>query len=136
MYEEVYVKRKIDWKSAFIKLGIFALLVFILCFIIIHPSKVSYAETEYEHNLRVFTNAAKSYFKNGNLPSKVGNESMVKLGTLMEENKIKHIDLESDNCNKEQSNAKITKISKHEYSVLVYLECKSNQNKTVDTIKK
>ena len=134
MYEEVVVKRKVDWKKAFTKLAVFFLLVFILGFIVLHPKNVTYAETDYEHNLNLFVNAAKKYFINGNLPSKVRNESVVKLGTLIDEKKLKHINLESDKCNKEQSYAKITKLSKHEYSLYVYLECESNQNSSIDTI--
>lgn len=136
MYEEIQVKRRIDWKSAFTKLAIFCLLVFILGFLIFHPKNVTYAETDYEHNLKQFVAASKSYFKNGNLPTNVGNESIVKLSTLINEKKLKHIDLESDKCNKEQSFAKITKISKKEYSLYVYLECESNQKSSVDTIDK
>lgn len=134
MYEEIQVKRKIDWKNAFTKLAIFFLLIFILGFLIFHPKDITYAETDYEHNLRQFVAASKSYFKDGNLPSNVGNESMVKLSTLINENKLKHIDLENDKCNKEQSYAKITKISKKEYSLYVYLECESNQKSSIDTI--
>ena len=136
MYEEIQVKRKIDWKGAFTKLAIFFLLVFILGFIILQPKtiKYTYAETDYEHNLRLFVEASKDYFTDGNLPSKVGNESIVKLNTLIDEKRIKHIDLESDKCNKEQSYAKVTKLSKKEYSLYVYLECESNQKSSIDTI--
>ena len=134
MYEEIQVRRKIDWQGTFTKVLVFFLLLFILGFIIFHPRNVTYAESEFEHNLRMFVDASKSYFKAGNLPSKVGNESIVKLDTLIEEKKIKHVDLESDSCNKDQSYAKITKLSKKEYSLYVYLECESNQKSSIDTI--
>lgn len=136
MYEEIQVKRRIDWKGAFTRLAILFLLIFILGFIIVHPKSVTYAETDYEHNLRLFVESAKDYFKDGNLPSKKRNESVVKLSTLIEEKRLKNIDLESDSCNKEQSYAKVTKLNKKEYSLYVYLECKSNQSSSIDTIVK
>ena len=133
MYEDIQVKKKINWKTAFTKLGVLALFIIILALIIVLPSKKTYAESEYEHNLRAFMNAAKEHFK-GNLPSEVGNVSTIKLQDLIEEKKLKNINLERENCNKEQSYAKITKISKKEYSVYVYLECSKNQASSVDTI--
>ena len=135
MYEEIQVRKKINWKSAFTKLGVLALFIIILAIIIAIPAKGSYAETEFEYNLRTFMSASKKYFNN-NLPSEVGNASIVKLETLIEDKLLKHVDLESDNCNKEQSYAKVTKLSNKEYSVYVYLECDSNKASSVDTIKK
>ena len=116
MYEEIQVRKKINWKSAFTKLGALALFIIILAIIIAIPAKGSYAETEFEYNLRTFMSASKKYFNN-NLPSEVGNASTVKLETLIEDKLLKHVDLESDNCNKEQSYAKVTKLSIKEYSV-------------------
>ena len=136
MYEEVHIKRTIDWKSAFIKLGIFFIVVIIVCLIIFNPSKSTYAETGYDTNLASFSDAAKSYFLDGNLPSEVGNESTIKLETLINNKRIKNIDLESDSCNKNQSYSRITKIDENEYSIYTYLECKSNQLSKIDTIKK
>ena len=136
MYEDIQVKKKIDWKKAFTKLGILALVIIVIALIIAIPSKKTYAETEYEHNLRAFMSAAIDYFNDDNLPSEIGNESIIKLQDLIDAEKLKSIDLESDNCNKEQSFARITKINKKEYSVYIYLECKSNQSSSVDTIKK
>ena len=136
MYEEIQVRRRINWKSAFTKLGVLILFIILLALIISLPSKKTYAESEYEHNLRTVMSAAKAHFKDGNLPSEVGNESIISLQSLIDEERIKNVNLERDNCNKEQSYAKITKISKREYSVYVYLECKSNQLSSVDTIKK
>ncbi len=136
MYEEIQVRKRVDWKSAFTKLGILTLFIIILALIIVLPSKGSYAETVYEHNLRAFMNAAKEYFDDGNLPSEIGNESIIKLQDLIDNGNLKNVDLESENCNKEQSYAKITKLNKTEYSVYIYLECKANQASSVDTIKK
>ena len=135
MYEEIQVKRKVDWKSAFTKLGILTLFVIILAIIIAIPTKGSYAETEFEYNLRTFMKASKKYF-NSNLPSEIGNVSKVELETLLQDNLLKHVDLESDGCNKKQSYAKATKLNKNEYSIYVYLECNSNQASSVDTIVK
>ncbi len=135
MYEEIQVKRKIDWKSAFTKLGIIALFIIILALIIALPSK-GYAESEYEHNLRAFMGAAKEHFNDGNLPSEIGNESIIKLQDLIDEGRLKNANLERDNCNKNQSYAKITKLSNKEYSVYIFLDCKSNSSSSVDTIKK
>lgn len=136
MYEEIHIKRRIDWKSAFIKLGVFFLVVIILCLIIFNPTKNTYAENDYNLNLASFSEAAQRYFIDGKLPSEIGNESTVKLTTLMKSKKLKHIDLESEACNKEQSYSKITKIDDNEYSVYTYLECKSNQLSKIDTIRK
>lgn len=135
MYEEIQVKRKVDWKSAFTKLGVLALFIILLAIIISIPTKGSYAQSEFEYNLKAFMTASKKYF-NDNLPAEVGSVSTVKLNTLIDEKYIKHVDLESDKCNKEQSYAKITKLSKTEYSVYAYLECNSNQSSSIDTIKK
>ena len=134
MYEEIQVKRKIDWKSAFTKLGVLALFIIILAIVIAIPTKGSYAQSEFEYNLKAMMTASKKYFKN-DLPTENGNVSIVKLDTLIDEGFIKHVDLESDKCNKE-SYAKVTRLSKSEYSVYVYLECESNQASSVDTIKK
>ena len=135
MYEEIQVKKKVDWKSAFTKLGVLVLFIILLAIIIALPAKGSYAETEFNYNLKSFVTASKKYFNN-NLPSEVGNVSTVKLDTLIEEKYIKHVDLESDSCNKEQSYAKATKLNNKEYSIYVYLECNSNQASSIDTIKK
>lgn len=134
MYEEIQVKKKVDWKNAFTKLGVLVLFIILLAVIIALP-KGSYAETEFDYNLRSFMNASKKYFNN-NLPSEVGSVSTVKLDTLIEDKLLKHVDLESDGCNKEQSYAKATKLNNKEYSVYVYLECESNKASSVDTIRK
>ena len=136
MYEEVQVKRRFDWKKAFTKLGFLTLFIIIIALIIVIPSNKTYAESEYEHNLRAFMSAAKEYFNDGRLPSENGNESIIKLQDLIDEGKLKNINLERENCNKEQSFAKITKLSNKEYSIHVYLECSSNQLSSVDTIRK
>ena len=136
MYEDIQVKKKINWKSAFTKLGVLALFIIILALIIVLPSKKTYAESEFEHNLRAFMNASKEYFKDGNLPSKEGNESTIKLQDLIEDKRLKNVNLENDNCNKEQSYARITKLNRKEYSIYIYLECSSNQASSVDTIYK
>ena len=135
MYEEIQVKRKIDWKSAFTKLGVLALFIIILAIIIAIPTKGSYAQSEFEYNLKAMMTASKKYFKN-DLPTENGNVSTVKLDTLIDEGYIKHVDLESDKCNKEQSYAEVTRLSKSEYSVYAYLDCGSNKASSIDTIRK
>ena len=135
MYEEIQIKKKINWKGAFTKLGVLLLVIVVIALIIALPSKGSYAESEFEHNLRAFMTASKEYFKDGNLPTETGKESIIKLQDLIDNSKLKDIDLEADKCNKEQSYAKITKLDKKEYSVYVYLECRSTSASSVDTIK-
>ncbi len=134
MYEDIQVKKKINWKNAFTKLGVLLLFIILLALIISLPSKKTYAESEYEHNLRAVMSAAKAHFKDGNLPTEVGNESIVVLQTLIDEERLNNVNLERDNCNREQSYAKITKLNKTEYSVYVYLECEKEQSSSVDTI--
>ena len=72
MYEDIQIKKKVDWKKAFTKLGILTLIIVIIALIIAIPSRGSYAESEFEHNLRAFMSAAKEYFNDGNLPSEIG----------------------------------------------------------------
>lgn len=136
MYEEIQIKRHIDWKKAFTKLGVLVMIIFIVCLILFNPGKESYAETDFSKNLKYVVAAAKKYYTKDNLPTEIGNVSNIKLSTLIEEKLLdKHADLESDSCNKEQSYAKVTKISKKEYSLVVYLECKSENASSIDTIK-
>lgn len=136
MYEEIQIKKRIDWKKAFTKLGVLVIVIFIVCLVMFNPGKESYAETDFSKNLKALVAATKTYYTEDKLPSSNGNISYVKLSTLIEENLIdKSVNLESDSCNKEQSYAKVTKINNKEYSLVVYLECKSENASSIDTIK-
>ena len=135
MYEEIQIKKRIDWKKAFLKLGVLVGVAFIVCLIMFNPGNESYAETDFSKNLKALVIASKKYFIGDRLPSDIGNISYIKLTTLIEDGLIdKHANLESDNCNKEQSYAKVTKINNKEYSLVVYLECKNEKASSIDTI--
>ena len=64
MYEEISIKKRIDWKSLIIKIGILLIVVFIICAVAFSPRK-TYAVTPLNDITQKLLNAG---LKNEEIP--------------------------------------------------------------------
>lgn len=133
MYEEITIKKHIDWKNLFIKIGILLLIVFILCALIMSPKK-SHAETPYTAINKELLSTGKLYYSEDKLPTRIGRSNYITLQELVNNNLIKSDKYEKNGCNLEKSYVKVTKVSSNEFSIYSYLDCKKDKNTVADTI--
>lgn len=132
MYEEISIKRKIDWKSVFIKSGILIVLVFIICAISFAPKK-TYAVTPLNGINKDLLEAGKKHYNN-DLPTKIGHTKSITLMNLVELDLIKAKNYNSNNCNFNESYVKVAKVNNKEFSISSHLLCGDKNDVIVDTI--
>lgn len=134
MYEEISIKKRIDWKSLIIKIGILLIVVFIICAVAFSPRK-TYAVTPLNGITQKLLNAGKEYFTFENLPIRIGDYKTVTLTELIEQEYIKAKNFEDNKCDLDRSYVKVTKVNSKEFSIYAKVECNNNEEIIVDTIK-
>ena len=111
MYEEVSIKRKINWKPMIIKLSAMLAIVFIVCALIFAPEK-TYASTPLNSINNNLLKAGKKYFNIDNYPTKISDYKIVTLMEIVENDLVK-----AETYNKD-------------YSIYSFLNC----NNVTDTV--
>ena len=133
MYEEISVKRKIDWKSLLIKGSILLVIVFIICAVAFSPRK-SYAVTPLNGINQELLKTGKKYYTNELLPTNYSNSKSITLMELVEKELIKAKEYNSNNCDFNQSYVKVSKVNSTEFSISSYLYCNDKEDIIADTI--
>lgn len=134
MYEEISIKRKIDWKSLLFKAGILLIVVFIVCAVAFAPRK-TYAVSPLNGITKDLLEAGKKYYEFDKLPISLGDTSKISLMDLTEKEFINANEFNSNNCDFSESFVKVTKVNIREFSISAYLECDNKNNTVIDTIK-
>ena len=134
MYEEISIKKRIDWKSLIIKIGILLIVVFIICAVAFSPRK-TYAVTPLNDINQKLLNAGKEYFTFENLPIHIGNYKLITLDELINQEYIKSKNFEDNKCDLARSHVKVTKVNSKEFSIYAKVECNNDEEIIVDTIK-
>lgn len=134
MYEEISIKRKIDWKSLLIKCGILLIVVFIVCAVAFAPRK-TYAVTPLNEISLELLSAGKEYYTFDKLPTSLGESRSITLMELTEKELIKATNFDSNNCDFNDSYVKVIKVNNKEFSISAYVSCDSKANTVIDTIK-
>lgn len=133
MYEEITVKRHIDWKSLLFKIGILLLVVFIICAFVLTP-KNSNAKTPYNTLANELLRIGKDYYDDSKLPTSLGYSNSITLKQMIDSNIVDEKDYSSNNCDYENSYVKVTKVGNNEFSIYVYLLCNNNEEVVGDSI--
>lgn len=134
MYEEISIKRKINWKSLLLKTGILLIVVFIVCAVAFAPRK-TYAVSPLNGIAKDLLEAGKKYYKFNKLPIYLGETSKISLIELTEKELISASEFNNNKCDFNQSFVKVTKVNIKEFSISAYLECDNKNNTVIDTIK-
>lgn len=134
MYEEISVKKRIDWKSLLTKLGVLLLVVFIFCAIAFSPKK-TYAVSPLYNITKQLLNAGKEYYVYEKLPINIGEYKTINLFSLIDEEYIKGKDYTANNCEFDDSFVKVTKVNNKEFSIYAKVLCDNDEEVIVDTIK-
>lgn len=134
MYEEISIKKRIDWKSLIIKIGILLIVVFVICAVAFSPRK-TYAVTPLNDITQKLLNAGKEYFTFENLPIHIGNYKLITLDELINQEYIKSKNFEDNKCDLARSYVKVTKVNSKEFSIYAKVECNNDEEIIVDTIK-
>ena len=134
MYEEISIKRKINWKSLLIKCGILLIVVFIICAVAFAPRK-TYAVTPLNGISLELLSAGKEYYTFEKLPISLGESRTITLMELTEKEFIKANNFDSNNCDFNESYVKVIKVNNREFSISAYVTCDSKNNTVIDTIK-
>lgn len=133
MYEEISIKRKIDWRSLLIKCGLLLIVVFIICAIAFSPRK-TYAVTPLNGINNKLLKAGKNYYKEDLLPTKFSESKQISLMELVEKELIKSKEYNSNNCDFNESYVKVLKVNAKEFSISSHLICGNEEDTVVDTI--
>lgn len=134
MYEEISIKRRIEWKSLLFKTGILLIVVFIVCAVAFAPRK-TYAVSPLNSINKDLLEAGKKYYEFDKLPISLGETSKISLMDLTEKEFINANEFNSNKCDFNQSFVKVTKVNIKEFSISAYLECDNKNNTVIDTIK-
>lgn len=133
MYEEISVKREIDWHSLFFRIGLLILIVFIVVLIVLTPKKSS-ASTPYKSLADEALAAGKEYYTESRLPNTLGNSNSINISYLIENSLLKDKQYVSNGCDLDNSYVKVTKVGSKEYSIYVYLLCNGYKEVVGDSI--
>lgn len=134
MYEDIKVKRKIDWNSLFVKGGVLLVGVFLVCLVIFSPKGKSFADTPINEKTRLLLNAGIEHYENNALPTVMGSSNEITLMALIEKKQLNAKDFNSLNCDFNDSSIKITRVGKNDYSIKAYLLCGKDNNTIVNSI--
>ncbi len=134
MYEEISIKKRIDWKSLTAKLIILLLIVFIICAIALSPKK-TYAVTPLNSITKELIDAGKEYYTFENLPINIGEYKSITLASLIEKDYIVEKSFKTNNCSYDESYVKTTKVNAKEFSIYAKVICDKDEEVIVDTIK-
>lgn len=134
MYEEISVKKRINWSSLLTKLGVLLLVVFIICAIAFSPKK-TYAVSHLYDITKQLLNAGKEYYVYEKLPTNIGEYKTINLFSLIDEDYIKGKEYTENNCEFDNSFVKVTKVNNKEFSIYAKVLCDQDEEVIVDTIK-
>lgn len=134
MYEEISVKKRINWSSLLTKLGVLLLVVFIICAIAFSPKK-TYAVSHLYDITKQLLNAGKEYYVYEKLPTNIGEYKTINLFSLIDEDYIKGKEYTENNCEFDNSFIKVTKVNNKEFSIYAKVLCDQDEEVIVDTIK-
>ena len=114
---------KVSWLKVMMVIIFIALIILIIY--LVYPKKNDNEILKtYNNNLKLMKEAGWNYFKDTNLPTKIGESKRITLKELESQKLIKEIlDEKGKTCNKENSYLKTTKKSKTEYSLKIALDC-------------
>ncbi len=129
MYEEVSIKRKINWKPMIIKLSAMLAIVFIVCALIFAPEK-TFASTPLNSINNNLLKAGKKYFDIDNYPTKISDYKIVTLMEIVENDLVKAETYNKEKCDFNKSYVKIVKVDNKDYSIYSFLNC----NNVTDTV--
>ena len=115
MYEEI---KKINWLSLFVKVVIFVVFVLLVIWLFIKISDRNEEKT-FEDNMNTLKDASIEFFKNGNLPTEIGENKTVTLEELI---KMKYIGDFDKSCNQQNSYSQATLVDDY-YALRIELEC-------------
>ena len=138
MYEDEEKKLNINWKSLIIKLLIFIVVVFFLCWIIAKINKPAPKESNnnYIDNINIMKTAAFEYYTEKKLPKNTGEANKVTLDELINNKQLIDFTKNGKICNTKKSYIQATKASDDEYSLKVNLECGRQKDFIITTIEK
>lgn len=125
---------KISWGKI---VGITALIaIIIILIVVLYPNKKDKEiSSTYINNINLLKSAGFEYFQGERLPNNIGESSKISLEDMVERNLIIDFTDEKNNtCNKEESYVKVTKTLDNEYSMKIFLDCKSNADYIITTI--
>lgn len=144
MYEDGK-KLDINWGSMIIKLIIFALILFIACFIffkITNSDKGGSKNTlaidndKFTNNLYKMKETALEYFTKSRLPEKAGSMEKLTLKEMIDEKLIIDFTENGKNCSLEDSYIQATRTLNDNYAIKVSLTCGKKSDYIVSTIEK
>lgn len=133
MYEEITVKRHIDWKLLFFRLAILLLVVFIICAIAFTPRN-THASTPYNNLAKTLLKAGKKYYIDSKLPTSLGYNNTITLRQLIDDELLDSKDYNDNDCNYDNSYVRVTKVGNNEYSIYAYLFCNGVEEVIGDSI--
>ena len=108
-------------------------LIFIIFWIVGRGNNNAKNYEQFKKNLESLQTTAKDYFAN-ELPSKVGDNIVIKLKDLYRLNLTDTLYYERTACSEEESYVSITKLSDNEYKVKSYLVCKDKKESITEKI--
>ena len=142
MYEEGNRKINFNWGSLAIKLGIIAVIVFIICLIITKVSnkdgsgKTLFAmgDTEYITNITSMKDAAFEYFTPSKLPENIGETQKLTLAQMINQKLLIDFTNDGETCDINNSYIQATKTADNNYALKVSLDCGEKSDFIVTTI--
>ncbi|HIS12502.1 MAG TPA: hypothetical protein IAB40_05260, partial [Candidatus Onthocola stercoravium] len=144
MYEEGNRKLSLNWGSLAIKLGILAVVVFVVCLIVTRftgnnnnsssSDSLAMGNTEYITNITSMKDAAFEYFTPSKLPEKVGGTEKLTLSQMLNQKLLIDFTQDGDVCDINSSYVQTTKTADGNYALKVSLDCGDKSDFIVTTI--
>lgn len=142
MYEEKkFIRKKISWKSVFLKLLLVILVLFLIWFLVYkHKTNKTTPKNNgnsMSENLKYFKDQSIKYFDESNLPTFINAQRKVTLDDMIKAGASKEIkDKDGNKCSRTSSYAQVTKVSGSSYNLKVYIKCKNEADSILTTINK
>ncbi len=136
MYEDVPKDNKpVNTTIIKIAICIFAIIIAVLLFTFTTKANapISDEEKEFNTNLDNFKLAVITHYK-VDKPNVLNGEDTISLSEILNKEILKEFTYNEDNCNLNNSYAKITKVNDNDYSLRVQLDCNNNNEFLITTI--
>ena len=140
MYEE-RKRIRINWVSFLLKLILFFIVVIIICLIIkalggkdLFSKKDNNVNYDYISSINYMKDSAFEYFKDENLPKKVGNSKSLTLREMIDQKLVIDFTNDGKRCDLDNSYVKATMTSDYNYALKVALVCGKKDDYIVTTI--
>ncbi len=119
------VLKKIDFQKLFTELAILIFVMMLIIFTLSRIKKQQQKLTEtFKENMTSITNTALHYFEEKTLPQNTGDSTSILLEEMINLNLISEIKDEDNNpCNAMDSYILLTKTTKEDYRLKIYLKC-------------